>query len=107
MRFDKLKQYKPSILIDISRARIESPIKMGDLAKRYGISDRVVRDALNELRTIDHKPICGDNKGYYWPRYKTEWDSTAERLGSYVQKIQSAIDGGNAFYKEEDQETLF
>ena len=107
MRFDKLKRYKPLILSDIKNATSDTPIKMTELARRYGINSRVIRDAISELRSVDCMPICGDNKGYYWPRYKQEWERTAARLGSYVKKIREAIDGGNSFYKEESQETLF
>ena len=107
MRFDKLKRYKPLILNDIKRSDSENPVKMTRLANRYRINTRVVRDAINELRSIDHQPICGDNKGYYWPKYKTEWERTAARLGSYVKRIKEAIDGGNAYYEDQGQERLF
>jgi hypothetical protein len=107
MRFDKLKRYKPLILNDIKKADSENPVKMTALANRYGINSRIIRDAINELRSIDGQPICGDNKGYYWPKYKQEWERTAARLGSYVKRIKEAIDGGNSYYKQDDQESLF
>ena len=62
MRFDKLKRYKPLILNDIRKTDSKNPIKMTALANRYGINSRVVRDVINELRSIDGQPICGDNK---------------------------------------------
>ena len=107
MRFDKLKRYKPLILNDLKRTDSENPVKMTKLAIRYGINSRVVRDAINELRSVDGQPICGDNKGYYWPKYKQEWERTAARLGSYVKRIQEAINGGNSYYKQDDQGNLF
>tara|TARA_R100000781_G_C3970377_1_gene89929 strand:- start:135 stop:458 length:324 start_codon:yes stop_codon:yes gene_type:complete len=107
MRYDKLKRYKPLILTDIKRSTSDSPIKMSDLARRYAINSRVVRDAINELRSVDHMPICGDNKGYYWPRYKQEWDRTVARLGSMVKRLKEAIDGGNSYYNNTDQKRLF
>ena len=107
MRFDKLKRYKPLIHNDIKNASIDKPQTMKILAERYGIPRRVVRDAVNELRSKDGQPICGDNNGYYWPKYRQEWERTAARLGSYVKRIKEAIDGGNSFYESEDQETLF
>ena len=80
---------------------------MSALAKRYGVNSRIIRDAISELRSIDCKPICGDNKGYYWPKYRQEWERTAARLGSYVKKIREAIDGGNSYYEEKNQGSLF
>ena len=107
MRFDKLKRYKPLILNDIKKTDSENPVKMTQLASRYGINSRVIRDAINELRSVDGQPICGDNKGYYWPKYKKEWERTAARLGSYVKRIQEAINGGNSYYKQDNQSSLF
>ena len=107
MRFDKLKRYKPLIHKDIRDASLDKPQTMKMLANRYNIPKRVVRDAVNELRSKDGQPICGDNNGYYWPRYKQEWERTASRLGSYVKRIREAIDGGNSFYTDEKQGKLF
>ena len=90
MRFDKLSRYKPLILRDVKNATSDDPLKMDRLAKRYSINSRVVRDAINELRSVDCQPICGDNKGYYWPRYKTEWERTTLRLKSMAKKILDA-----------------
>lgn len=92
---------------DIKKLGPDNPIPMKSLAKRYAISSRVVRDAINELRTVDHQPICGDNNGYYWPRYKQDWERTTARLGSMVKKLKDAIDGGNSYYENTDQKSLF
>ena len=106
MRFSSARKYKLPILSTIKERNINEPIKMGEIASRYGISDRLVRDVIHELR-LEGNPVCGDSKGYFWPKYKNEWDRTAQRLGSYVKWLQEVIDGGNSFYQEDKQESMF
>lgn len=106
MRFSSARKYKLPILSTIKERNINEPIKMGEIASRYGISDRLVRDVIHELR-LEGNPVCGDSKGYFWPKYKNEWDRTAQRLGSYVKRLQEVIDGGNSFYQEDKQESMF
>ena len=94
------------ILSTIKERNINEPIKMGEIASRYGISDRLVRDVIHELR-LEGNPVCVDSIGYFWPKYNNEWDRTAQRLGSYVKRLQEVIDGGNSFYQEDKQESMF
>ena len=106
MRFSSARKYKLPILSTIKERNINEPIKMGEIASRYGISDRLVRDVIHELR-LEGNPVCGDSKGYFWRKYRNEWDRTAQRLGSYVKRLQEVIDGGNSFYQEDKQESMF
>tara|TARA_Y100001963_G_C6781993_1_gene450463 strand:+ start:537 stop:857 length:321 start_codon:yes stop_codon:yes gene_type:complete len=106
MRFKMSEKYKLPIIQLIQEHTINNPIKMKQIASRYSINDRVVRDVIHELR-LEGNPICGDGSGYFWPKYKSEWDRTAQRLGSFVKNLKEAIDGGDSFYNKDGQEALF
>ena len=80
---------------------------MDQMAKLYSVSTRKIREAINSLRVDDNQPICGDNTGYYFPVYKTEWEHTSNRLKAQAKSLFEAAAGGDKYYEEDNQGQLF
>ena len=100
---------KSHVLHVVRSRNSTTPIKMKKLAERCGCSTRHIREAVHSLRADDNMPICGDNIGYYWPRFKTEWEITTRRLKSQAKKIMDAALGGDQHFinSETNQESMF
>ena len=98
---------KQNILYDLKNHKGHRKFKMKELGIRYGVSTRLIRESINSLRVEDNQPICGDNTGYYFPVYKSEWEHTSNRLKAQAKSLFEAAAGGDKFYKKDDQEALF
>ena len=81
--------------------------KMKELAVRWDTTTRAIREAINSLRVDDNQPICGDNSGYYFPVYKSDWDHTSNRLKAQAKSLFEAAAGGDKYYEEDNQGQLF
>ena len=83
--------------------------KMKELAIRWNTTTRAIREAINSLRVEDNQPICGDNTGYYFPVYKTDWERTSNRLKAQARSLFEAAAGGDEYYRqrEDKQEAMF
>jgi hypothetical protein len=100
---------KEHVLHVVQSRNSTKPIKMKNLAQRCDCSTRHIREAVHTLRVEDNLPVCGDNTGYYWPRFKTEWEITSRRLKSAAKKIMDAAEGGDKYFinAETNQESMF
>tara|TARA_R110002020_G_scaffold72786_1_gene187065 strand:+ start:3171 stop:3485 length:315 start_codon:yes stop_codon:yes gene_type:complete len=98
---------KQNILFDLKAYKGKRKIKMDQMAKLYSVSTRKIREAINSLRVDDNQPICGDNTGYYFPVYKTEWEHTSNRLKAQAKSLFEAAAGGDKYYEEDNQGQLF
>ena len=98
---------KENILFELKRRKSQNPIKMKNLANMYGVSTRAIREAINMLRVEDNHPICGDNTGYFYPTYRSEWELTSRRLRGQAKSLFEAAAGGDKHYEEDKQETMF
>ena len=100
---------KSHVLHVIQSRNSSNPIKLKNVAELCDCSTRHIREAVHTLRVEDNKPICGDNLGYYWPRFKTEWEITSRRLKSQAKKIMDAALGGDQHFvnSETKQESMF
>ena len=80
---------------------VKSPV----LEARFGISGRVLREAVNELRCNGH-PVCSDENGYYYASSEAELLATIRQLNSRISKIAKAKNGlvrTAKKYKDDDQ----
>ncbi|MDR0469692.1 MAG: hypothetical protein LBH09_06925 [Peptococcaceae bacterium] len=67
---------------------VKSPV----LEARFGISGRVLREMINELRCQGH-PVCSDENGYYYASTEAELLATIRQLNSRISKIAKAKNG--------------
>lgn len=98
---------KDYILYDLKSLKGQKKYKMRELADKWGTTTRAIREAINSLRVDDNQPICGDNTGYYFPVYKTEWEHTSNRLKAQAKSLFEAAAGGDKYYEEDNQGQLF
>tara|TARA_R100000781_G_scaffold114584_2_gene85797 strand:- start:144 stop:467 length:324 start_codon:yes stop_codon:yes gene_type:complete len=98
---------KDHILYDLKNHKGHKKFKMRELAERWSTTTRAIREAINSLRVDDNQPICGDNTGYYFPVYKSEWEHTSNRLKAQAKSLFEAAAGGDKYYEEDNQGQLF
>jgi len=100
---------KENVLWEIRKRKSVDPIKMKELGAMFSVSTRLIRESINSLRVDDNYPICGDNTGYFFPTYKSEWEITSRRLRGQAKSLFEAADGGDKYYRklEDNQETMF
>ena len=105
-----MKQYNSSLkyhlLMVIKDKTKANPIKASELKVKLGISTVKIRELVNQLRAVDHKPIGSDSSGYYYCSTISEASHTINQLRSRAKHIHRAADGILANFKDEAQLSL-
>ena len=105
-----MKQYnqgmKYHLLMVIKGRDKDNPIKSREIREKLGLSGEKIRELVNILRAVDHKPIGSDSSGYYYCNTIADALHTINQLRSRAKHIHRAADGILANFKEEDQLSL-
>ena len=102
----KNKVHSSSIIYEIKRRTKDNPIFSKELERLFGVSDVKVRDAVHKARAKDELPIGAENKGYFYPRDKSEILRTVASLRSRAKRCLEAADGIEKHYQDKDQQRL-
>ena len=105
-----MKQYnqgmKYHLLMVIKGRDKDNPIKSREIREKLGLSGEKIRELVNILRAVDHRPIGSDSSGYYYCHTITDALHTINQLRSRAKHIHRAAEGILANFKEEDQLSL-
>ena len=70
----------------------ENAVSGPELSKSLGISNRELRQRINNLRQSEH-PICSGDNGYFYARTNEELRRTIQQLTSRIRNIDEAKQG--------------
>ena len=100
------KPHSSHIIHKIQTRTIDNPIYSKEIERSLSISDVSVRDAVHKARAIDNIPIGSGDKGYFYPRDKSEILRTVASLRSRAKRCLEAADGIEKYYEDKDQQRL-
>ena len=72
----------------------ENAVNGGKLSAACGVSNRVLRNAINELRA-EEEPICSNSSGYFYASSASEVAVTMAHLASRSREMIKAREGLN------------
>ena len=67
-------------------------VKASTLAAHFGENERVVRDAIHELRA-QHYPVCSDVAGFWWPTSREDAGPGIHWIVARFKPLREAYDG--------------
>jgi len=97
---------KSAVLAIIKSRTINNPIRSGEIKRKLGCAGANIREAVNELRAVDHLPVCSGSSGYYYPLDKTEAIHTINHLRSRARAEFKAAEGILKHYESAGQMEL-